>query len=60
LSWFYLAGVAFFGILLVYQHRLVKPTDLSKVDRAFQTTNGIASVIFALCYFLDVWFRSPL
>lgn len=60
LSWFYLAGLAFFALLLVYQHRLISPNDLSKVDRAFQTTNGIASVIFALFYFLDVWFRSPL
>ncbi|MFM6954691.1 MAG: UbiA-like polyprenyltransferase [Sphingobacteriaceae bacterium] len=60
LSWFYLAGLAFFATMLVYQHRLVKPNDLSKVDRAFQTTNGLASVIFAGCYFLDVWFRSPL
>lgn len=60
LSWFYLAGLVFFATLLVYQHRLVSPTDLSKVDRAFQTTNGIASVVFALFYFLDVWFRSPL
>ncbi len=60
LSWFYLLGLAFFDMLLVYQHSLVKPNDLSKVDRAFQTTNGIASVIFALCYFLDVWLRSPL
>ncbi len=60
LSWFYLSGLVFFATLLVYQHRLVSPTDLSKVDRAFQTTNGIASVVFALFYFLDVWFRSPL
>ncbi|HQS52090.1 MAG: 4-hydroxybenzoate octaprenyltransferase, partial [Sphingobacteriales bacterium 39-40-5] len=48
LSWFYLSGVLFFILLLVYQHQLVKPDDLSKVDRAFFTTNGIASVVFAV------------
>ena len=34
--------------MLVYQHRLVKPTDLSKVNIAFANTNGIASVVFGL------------
>jgi 4-hydroxybenzoate polyprenyltransferase len=58
LSWFYVAGVLFFIALLIYQHRLVKPNDLSKVDRAFFTTNGIASVVFASFFLLDVYFRS--
>jgi 4-hydroxybenzoate polyprenyltransferase len=30
--------------MLTYQHLLVKPNDISKVDRAFATTNGYASV----------------
>ncbi|MGJ1195796.1 4-hydroxybenzoate octaprenyltransferase [Sphingobacterium spiritivorum] len=55
-SWFYYPGLAFYGLLLIYQHRIVSPTDLSKVDRAFMTTNGIASVIFAVFYLLDVIF----
>lgn len=58
LSWFYMAGVLFFIILLIYQHRLVKPDDLSKVDRAFFTTNGIASVVFASFFLLDVYLRN--
>ena len=37
-----------FICLLVYQHLLVKPNDLSRVNLAFFTTNGIASVLFAL------------
>lgn len=60
LSWFYLAGIFFFILLLIYQHQLVKPYDLSKVDRAFFTTNGIASVVFALFFFLDVYLRNQL
>lgn len=55
-SWFYYLGLLFYGSLLVYQHRIVSPTDLSKVDRAFMTTNGIASVIFAAFYLLDILF----
>ncbi|QBQ41463.1 4-hydroxybenzoate octaprenyltransferase [Sphingobacterium psychroaquaticum] len=55
-GWFYYIGVVFYGMLLIYQHRIVSPTDLSRVDRAFMTTNGIASVIFALFYLLDIIF----
>lgn len=55
LSWFYYAGVLFYIALLVYQHQIVSPTDLSRVNRAFMTTNGIASVIFAIFFLLDIW-----
>jgi 4-hydroxybenzoate polyprenyltransferase len=43
----YWLGTLIFSSLLVYQHSLVKPDDLSKVNIAFFTTNGIASLIFA-------------
>lgn len=58
LSWFYIAGVLFFISMLIYQHRLVKPDDLSNVNKAFFTTNGIASVAFALFFLLDVYLRN--
>ncbi|OJW84621.1 MAG: 4-hydroxybenzoate octaprenyltransferase [Bacteroidetes bacterium 46-16] len=45
--WLYWAGAAFYVAMLIYQHALVKPGDLSKVNMAFANTNGIASVIFA-------------
>lgn len=54
---FYMLGVLFFIGLMIYQHRLVKPDDLSKVGLAFGTTNGIASVIFAVFFLLDIYFR---
>jgi len=57
LGGFYIAGILFFIGLLIYQHSLVKPNDLSKVGLAFGTTNGIASVIFAVFFLLDVYFR---
>jgi 4-hydroxybenzoate polyprenyltransferase len=45
--WYWMGTAAFIG-LLIYQHTLVKPHDLSRVNLAFGTTNGIASVIFAV------------
>jgi len=43
----YWIGVAIFIGLIIYQHSIVKPNDLSRVNLAFGTTNGIASVVFA-------------
>lgn len=45
LSW---GAALFFTGMLVYQHLLVKPNDLSKVNVAFFTTNGVAAVVFAV------------
>jgi 4-hydroxybenzoate polyprenyltransferase len=54
----YYVGIAFFCAMLIYQHLLIKPNDLSKVNIAFMTTNGIASVVFAIFFLLDrIWIR---
>lgn len=53
--WIYWIGAIVFVSLLVYQHLLVKPHDLSKVNLAFFTTNGIASVIFAIFVLADLY-----
>lgn len=45
LGWLSLGGVIAVGALLVYQHTLVKPNDLSKMNAAFFTTNAFVSVI---------------
>jgi 4-hydroxybenzoate polyprenyltransferase len=50
----YLTGAIVFTGLLLWQHLLVKPDDLSRVTLAFQTTNGIASVLYALFVILDL------
>ncbi len=47
-NWIFWTGSALFIALLFYQHTLVKPNDLSKVNLAFFTTNGVASVIFSI------------
>lgn len=47
------AGALIFSSLLIYQHTIVKPTDISRVNIAFGTTNGIASILFAIFVILD-------
>lgn len=55
-GWLLWGGTAVFLGLLVYQHRLVKPDDLSRVNLAFFTTNGVASLIFGTSAILDLTF----
>jgi 4-hydroxybenzoate polyprenyltransferase len=47
-------GSAIFLILLVYQHYIVSPEDLSKVNLAFGTTNGMAGLMFGFFVILDL------
>jgi 4-hydroxybenzoate polyprenyltransferase len=56
-SWLYWCGTVIFGYFLVYQHTLVKPQDLTRVNRAFFTSNGIASVVFSVFVLADLFFR---
>lgn len=46
-NWIFWLGALLFGGLMVYQHLIVKANDLSRVNLAFGSTNGIAGVIFA-------------
>jgi 4-hydroxybenzoate polyprenyltransferase len=52
---YYWIAAAIFSGLLLYQHSLVKPNDLSKVNIAFFTTNGIASIVFATLAIADLY-----
>ena len=54
-----LAGIASVAALLVYEHSLVKPTDLTRVDAAFFTMNGWVSVLFFCFWAADILLRSP-
>jgi len=58
-GWFYWIGVSVFIGMLIYQHSVVKPNDLSKVNLAFMTANGIASVVFAIFVIADLFINSP-
>ncbi|MDA3779855.1 MAG: putative 4-hydroxybenzoate polyprenyltransferase [Bacteroidales bacterium] len=54
LGLFYWIGSFVFITLLLYQHTIVKPNDLSKINIAFFTTNGIASILFSTFFLLDI------
>lgn len=54
-GWLYWVGVAVFVLMLGYQHSIVKPNDLRKVNLAFMTANGIASIVFAIFVIADLF-----
>ena len=54
IGWLAWIAAVFFLASLVYQHLLVKPNDLSKVNLAFFTTNGMASLLFGLLTIIDL------
>jgi len=53
-SYIYWIGAVIFIGLLIYQHTLVKVNDISKINLAFGTTNGVASVVFAAFVILEL------
>lgn len=57
-GWLYWAGTAVFIGMLIYQHSIVKPTDLKRVNLAFMSANGIASVVFAIFVIADLFINS--
>lgn len=54
-QWLHWVASVLFVSLLFYQHTVVKPNDLSRVNLAFFTTNGIASLLFGTLFILDVF-----
>lgn len=50
---YYLIGVLFTAALLFYEHRLISPEDLSRLNVAFFNVNGLISLIFFLFTLLD-------
>lgn len=53
----YWIGSFIFISLLLYQHLIVKPDDLSRVNVAFQTINGIASITFAIFTIISLYLK---
>ena len=52
----YLAGVAAIGALLIYEHLLVRPDDLSRVNRAFFHVNAVVSIGLLVVGVVDLFF----
>jgi 4-hydroxybenzoate polyprenyltransferase len=57
LGWIYLAGVAAVALLLAYEHWLVRPDDLTRVNQAFFHVNSIVSVGLLLVVWLQLAIR---
>ena len=55
LGWLSLVGLIVVGILMAYEHSLVRPDDLSRVNAAFFTINGFISVLFFAFWAADLW-----
>jgi 4-hydroxybenzoate polyprenyltransferase len=55
----YWIGVIIFTGMIIYQHSIVKPHDLRRVNLAFMTANGIASVLFASFVIADLFVYYP-
>lgn len=54
----YLTGVVLTAALLVHEHRLVRPDDLSRVDQAFFTINGYVSLLMLAATCADLWIQA--
>lgn len=54
LGWMYITGSAIFSLLLLWQHMIVTPTNLSRINAAFFTANGYAAILFALFVIADL------
>jgi len=59
-GWLYWIGAGVFVGMLIYQHSIVKPDDLKRVNIAFMTANGIASVVFAVFVISDLFIHPTL
>lgn len=55
LSWLYIAGVAAVAALLAYEHLLVRPNDLSRVNQAFFQVNAVISLGLCGLAIIDLW-----
>ncbi len=53
----YCIGAAIFLALLLYQHLIVRPDDLSRIGAMFGITNGVASIAYAVFVILGLFFR---
>ena len=54
LGWISVTAISVFLLMLIYQHLIIRPGDLSRVNIAFFTTNGIASLIFGVLVIADI------
>jgi 4-hydroxybenzoate polyprenyltransferase len=51
------AGIVIVAALLVWEHRIVKPNDLSRINLAFFNMNGYISLLLLFCFATDILIR---
>ena len=56
-GWLWWIGLALTAVAFAYQHLVVSPTDLSKVNRAFFTANGFVGIVLFAFALLDLVVR---
>lgn len=56
LSLWFAVGIVIATMILIYEHAIVSPTDLSRLNTAFFTMNGVLSVVIFLFAMVDVWY----
>lgn len=54
LSWWYLVGMIIANVILFYEHQLVSPKDLSRLNMAFFTMNGVLSMVVFVFTLIDL------
>lgn len=54
-TWIYWVGFSLFSLILIWEHSIVKPSDISRVNMAFATLNASASIIFAVFALADLF-----
>lgn len=59
LGWWYLAGIIISYVILFYEHYIVRPDDLSRLDTAFFTMNGVLSVVVFVFTCVDLVVLHP-
>ena len=57
LGWLWWIGLALTAVAFVYEHAIVTPTDLSRVNRAFFTANGFVGIALFVFALLDLVVR---
>jgi 4-hydroxybenzoate polyprenyltransferase len=51
-------GIAAAGVLLAYEHAIVSPRDMRRLNAAFFTMNGVIATVFLVFVATDIWLRS--
>lgn len=59
MSWLHAAGVSLIGVILIYEHWIVRPSDLSRIGKAFFDLNGWISIAYLACTLGDLmWLQA--